>query len=410
MIAGNLSFVPKESRKEIAMRRVVITGMGVVSCLGADVERVWARLVAGESGLAPMTRWETTGLRNARMGQVTEFPWDEEHDEASQFALHAAREALTQAGLLAAGEVALVSSTNFGGAASWDQYLACLQAGAIDAETAELFHEFTYHYTAELLTAAFGLTTPRRVLSLSCSSGTAAIGQGLDIIRLGKADAVLCEGHDSLAYSSLAGLSILRTITNEEIRPFDVRRNGTLFGEGAGALVLEELAHAQARGATIYGEVLGYAVNNNAYHLTAPDKEGDGIIAVLQAALRDAGVAGAEIDYVNAHGTGTAYFDVTETKAVKAVLGARAYEIPMSSIKPATGHMMAAAGSVEAIATLCALRDGMIPPTLNLEQPDPECDLDYVPGHARAVDARTALSISSGIGGNNAAVVLRKWA
>ena len=153
--------------------------------------------------------------------------------------------------------------------------------------------------------------------------------------------------------------------------------------------------------------MLGYAVNNNAYHLTAPDKGGEGIIAVLREALRDAGVDGKEIDYVNAHGTGTAYFDVTETKAVKAVLGARAYQIPMSSIKPAIGHMMAAAGSVEAIATICALRDGMVPPTLNLRQPDPECDLDYVPAHAKAFPARTALSISSGIGGNNAAVVLR---
>lgn len=391
------------------MRRVVITGMGVVTCLGNELETVWAALLAGKSGLAPMTRWDPAGLRNPRMGEVVNFPWDDEHDEASQFALHAAREALTCAGLLEARDVALVSSTNFGGAASWDQYLACMQAGAVDAETAELFTEFTYSRTAELLSDAFHLCPPCRVLSLSCSSGTAAIGQGMDLIRLGKVTAVLCEGHDSLAYSSMAGLSILRTITNEEIRPFDVRRSGTLFGEGAGAVVLEELEHARSRGARIYGEVLGYAVNNNGYHLTAPDKEGEGIVAVLQAALRDAGVAGEQVDYVNAHGTGTAYFDVTETKAVKTVLGARAYQIPLDSIKPATGHMMSAAGSVEAIATLCALRDGHVPPTLNLEQPDPACDLDYVPGQSRRADIRTALSISSGIGGNNAALVLRRW-
>ncbi|MHB9134446.1 MAG: beta-ketoacyl-[acyl-carrier-protein] synthase family protein [Armatimonadota bacterium] len=392
------------------MRRVVITGMGAVTCLGNDVATLWRRLTAGESGIAPMTRWDPAGLRNPHMGEVKEFPWDDEHDEASQFALHAAREALSSAGLHGpANEIGLVSSTNFGGAASWDQYLACLQAGEVDAEIAELFREFTYSRTAELLAETFGLTGPTRVLSLSCSSGTVAIGQGLDLIRLGKAAAVLCEGHDSLAYSSMAGLSILRTITDEEIRPFDVRRNGTIFGEGAAALVLEELEHAQARGAAIYAEVLGYAVNNNAYHMTAPDKEGEGIIAMFREALRDAGVAGEEIDYVNAHGTGTAYFDVTETKAVKAVLGERAYQIPMSSIKPATGHMMAAAGSVEAIATACALRDGMVPPTLNLEQPDPECDLDYVPGAAKPAAIHTAISISSGIGGNNSAVVLRKW-
>lgn len=410
------------------MRRVVITGMGVVSCLGNEVEMVWRAVAAGRSGLAPMARWDPAGLRNPRMGEVKDFPWDDEHDEASQFALHAAGQALAAAGLLPEGfavpplarhweresggegpTIGLVSSTNFGGAASWDQYLASLQEGYVDAEIAELFREFTFSRTAELLVERFGLTGPARVLSLSCSSGTAAIGQGLDLIRLGKAPVVLCEGHDSLAYSSLAGLSILRTITNEEIRPFDTRRSGTIFGEGSAALVLEDLEHAQARGATILAEVLGYAVNNNTYHLTAPDKEGEGIAAVLGEALRDAGVAGEEIDYVNAHGTGTAYFDVTETKAVKAVLGERAYQIPMSSIKPAVGHMMAAAGSVEALITVCALRDGIAPPTLNLEQPDPECDLNYVPGTAQRAEMRTALSISSGIGGNNAAVVLRKW-
>ncbi|HEY3418026.1 MAG TPA: beta-ketoacyl-[acyl-carrier-protein] synthase family protein, partial [Armatimonadota bacterium] len=345
----------------------------------------------------------------SRMGEVKDFPWDDEHDESSQFALHAARQALDDAGLLGScAEIGLVSATNFGGAASWDQYLACLQEGAVDAEVAELFREFTFGATAELLTKTFDLAGPRRILSLSCSSGTAAIGQGLDLIRLGEADMVLCEGHDSLGYSSLAGLSILRTITDTEIRPFDARRNGTIFGEGAGALVLEDAGHARARGATVYAEVLGYAVNNNAYHLTAPDKEGDGLVAVLREALRDAEISGEEIDYVNAHGTGTSYFDVTETKAVKTVLGERARQIPMSSIKPATGHMMAAAGSVEAIATALVLHEGMVPPTLNLEEPDPECDLDYVPGTARSADIRKALSISSGIGGNNAAIVLRK--
>ncbi|OPZ81909.1 MAG: 3-oxoacyl-(acyl-carrier-protein) synthase 2 [bacterium ADurb.Bin429] len=395
---------------------------------------MWHAVAAGRSGLAPMARWDPTGLRNPRMGEVKEFPWDDEHDEATQFALYAAGQALADAGLIGSENgdcppdcrevviykpstgtvpiftrISLVSSTNFGGASAWEQYLACLRAGAVDAETAELFTEFVFSRTADLIRERHGLAGPTRVLSLSCSSGTAAIGQGLDLIRLGKADAVLCEGHDSLAVPSLAGLSILRTITAEELRPFDARRSGTIFGEGCGALVLESLESAQGRGATIYGEVLGYAVNNNAYHLTAPDKAGDGIVAVLREALRDAGVPGDSIDYVNAHGTGTAYFDVTETKAVKAVLGDRAYQIPMSSIKPSIGHMMAAAGSAEAIATLCALREGAIPPTLNLEQPDPECDLDYVPGIARKTAIRTALSISSGIGGNNAAVVLRRW-
>lgn len=391
------------------MRKVVVTGLGIVSCLGNDIPSFWADLLAGKSGMRQMSRWDPTGLRNTKMGEVINFPWTDDHDEASQFALYAANAALIDSGLIDINQMGLVSSTNFGGAAFWDQYLACLTDGAIDAETAELFTEFIFSRTADLISEKYSINGPTRVMTLSCSSGTAAIGQGMDIIRTGKATAVLCEGHDSLAYSSMAGLSILRTITADELRPFDVRRSGTIFGEGSGTLILEDADLAIARGATIYGEVAGYAVNNNAHHLTAPDKEGDGIVAMLKEALRDAAISPQEIDYINAHGTGTAYFDVTETKAVKTVLGDRAYQIPMSSIKPAVGHMMAAAGSVEAIASLLALRDGIVPPTLNHEQPDPECDLDYVSNGARKVDIRNVISISSGIGGNNSAIVLKKW-
>ena len=390
------------------MKRVVITGMGVVSCLGNSVEEVWSRLLRGESGLSVMSRWDASGLRNARMGEVKDFPWDEEHDEASQFALHAARQALEQAGLADARGLGLVSATNFGGASSWEVYLSCLHAGMIDAETAELFHEFSYGRTAELLTERFHFLGPTRVLSLSCSSGTAAIGQALDLIRLGKAPAVLCEGHDSLAFSSMAGLSILRTITNEEIRPFDTRRSGTLFGEGSGALLLEELAHAEARGATILAEVLGYAANNNAFHLTAPDKEGEGIVVALRETLRDAGVEGAEIDYINAHGTGTAYFDVTKTRAVKAVLGERAYRVPDEQHQARRGPYdggVPAAWRPSPPSAPCAPALPRRRSTSN--NPTPACDLDYVPGQARPCPMHTALSISSGIGGNNAAVALR---
>jgi 3-oxoacyl-[acyl-carrier-protein] synthase II len=391
------------------MRKVVVTGLGIVSCLGNDISSFWSNLLAGKTGMRQMSRWDPAGLRNPKMGEVVDFPWADDHDEASQFAIYAAGSALKDSCVEDFNNCGIVSSTNFGGAAFWDQYLACLSDGEIDTETAELFTEFIFSRTAELIKEKYGINGPTRVLTLSCSSGTAAIGQGMDLIRTGKAVTVLCEGHDSLAYSSMAGLSILRTITADELRPFDIRRSGTIFGEGSGALLLEDAEHAIARGAKIYGEVAGYAVNNNAHHLTAPDKEGDGIVAMLNEALRDADMSTDEIDYVNAHGTGTAYFDVTETKAVKTVLGDRAYKIPMSSIKPAVGHMMAAAGSVEAIASLLALRDGIVPPTLNHEQPDPECDLDYVSSGARKIDISGVISISSGIGGNNSAVVLRKW-
>ncbi len=391
------------------MHKVVVTGLGVVSCLGNDVSSFWSSLLAGKSGLRQMSRWDPTGLRNTKMGEVVDFPWVDEHDEASQFALFASNAAIKDSGITYLEECGLVSSTNFGGAAFWDMYLTCISDGEIDAETAELFTEFIFSRTSELIKEQHHMNGTTRVMTLSCSSGTAAIGQGMDLIRTGKASSVLCEGHDSLAYSSLAGLSILRTITADELRPFDIRRSGTIFGEGCGALMLESAEHAEARGAKIYGEIAGYAVNNNAHHLTAPDKEGDGIVAMLHEALRDASTSPEEIDYINAHGTGTAYFDVTETKAVKTILGEKAYRTPMSSIKPAVGHMMAAAGSVEAIASLLVLRDGIIPPTLNHEQPDPECDLDYVSDGARKYDVNNIISISSGIGGNNAAIILKKW-
>ena len=221
---------------------------------------------------------------------------------------------------------------------------------------------------------------------------------------------MLAGGHDTLSYSSLAGLSILRTITADRIRPFDKRRNGTIFGEGAAMLVLEELEHARARGAPILAELLGYGVNNNAYHLTAPDKGGEGLRHVLEAALADARVTADQLDYINAHGTGTSYHDVAETIAIKTALGDHAYRIPVSSIKAATGHIMGGAGALEAIVTILAMRHGVIPPTLNYGEADPDCDLDYVPNEARAHDVNLAASVSSGIGGNNAAVVLGRGA
>jgi len=257
-----------------------------------------------------------------------------------------------------------------------------------------------------MIAERWNLRGPATTLSLSCSSSAAATGLALDLIRAGRADVILAGGHDTISYSSLAGLSILRTITADEIRPFDKRRNGTIFGEGAAMVVLEELEHARARGAPISAELLGYGLNNNAYHLTAPDKGGEGLRHVLEAALRDAHVAADQLDYINAHGTGTPYHDVAETVAIKTALGDHAYRIPVSSIKAATGHIMAGAGALEAIATILAMRDGVVPPTLNYDEADPNCDLDYVPNEARAHRVKIAASVSSGIGGNNAAVVL----
>jgi len=287
---------------------------------------------------------------------------------------------------------------------SWEDFVCTSRGG----EKGLLWREFGFHEAAHHVCNHYALRGPRSVLSLSCASSVAAIGQASDIIRLGRAEVMIAGGHDSLSISSLAGLSALRTITPDEIRPFDARRNGTIFGEGAAMLVLEDYEHASRRGANIYAEVLGYGLNNNAYHLTAPDKGGAGMAAVLQAAFRDAHVAPDSVDYINAHGTGTHHHDPAETQAIKSVLSEHAYAIPVSSIKAATSHIMGGAGSLEVIATLLAMRDGVVPPTLNYGEPDPECDLDYVPNTAREHAVHMAISISAGIGGSNTAVIVKK--
>jgi 3-oxoacyl-(acyl-carrier-protein) synthase len=391
--------------------RIVITGLGCISPLGLDVPAFWRRLIAGENGIREISKLDMTGLRNSRGGEVQGFDWNNygdegDCDEASQFAFAATHEAIADAHLLDAdlAHAGLVFSTNFGGAASWEA--ACDMAGA-GAADAELFEQFLPSHAADYTANRLGIGGPRRTLSNACSSGGNAIGAACDWLRLGRCEIALAGGHDSLGLSSLAGLSILRTITPDEIRPFDLHRNGTIFGEGAGILVLETWESAERRNAKVYAELAGWGLNNNAYHLTAPDKEGAGLAAVMRAALEDAQMTPDEIDYINAHGTGTQYNDLAETQAIKAVFGEHAGTMLVSSIKAATSHTMAAAGALEAIATTLALVEQTAPPTINYQTPDPQCDLDYVPNEARKAPLRAALSNSSGIGGNNASIVLK---
>lgn len=395
-------------------RRAVITGMGVVSCLGHDLDEFWRGLVEGRSGIGPIDRFDPEGLRNANAGQVREFTFapaafglTEPPDLATQFLLSAAREALHRATIVPAEErdpgFGASYATNFGGANSWEDYVAGLLAGDVRPEALE---EYAFGRAAEHACAAFGIGGPCALLSVACASGGAAIGVAADMIRQGEAEVVLAAGYDALAPTPLSGLSVLRTMTDEMIRPFSADRSGTLFGEGAAALVLEDLEHARERDAQPLAEVLGWAENNNAYHLTAPDQGGAGMTRVVRDAIADAGIDARAIDYVNAHGTGTVPHDPAEVQAVKAVLGERARQIPMSSIKAAIGHMMGGAGVAEAIATVTAINEGVVPPTVNYRERDPECDLDHVPNEAREAVVKRAISISAGIGGNNSCVVL----
>jgi 3-oxoacyl-[acyl-carrier-protein] synthase II len=396
-----------------ARRRVVVTGMGIVTCLGTGLEAFWQGLIEGRSGIARLTKFDANGLRNDKAGQVWDWRFDPADlglssapDEATQFLLSSTREALGQAGLTGSdfepSRAGVVLATNFGGGMSWEEHVARRLAEQPSNHT---FPEAAFHTPLAHLARVFGLRGPGMLLSIACASGTAAVGCALDMIRRGRADVVVAGGHDSLTPSCLAGLSILATMTREEIRPFSANRSGTLFGEGAAALVLEDLDHAQARGAEPLAEVLGSWQTNNAYHLTAPDKGARGMTRVLAEAIADAGIEPGEIDYVNAHGTGTPAHDPEETHAIKAVLGDHAHEIPVSSIKAAIAHTMGAAGACEAVATVQTLRTGIVPPTLNYAEPDPECDLDYVPNQAREADVRCAASMSAGVGGSNACLV-----
>ena len=392
--------------------RIFLTGLGAITPLGLDTITFWQRLIEANSGISTLTKLPTDGLRNPNGGEVRGFDWtaygDEgDCDEASGFAYAAAFDAAKNAGLTdeQRAHAGLVFATNFGGAASWEACCDIARDGDFDAETfAQFLPDHAVNYTAQ----RFDSSAPKATLSNACSSGTHAIGLAADWIRLGRCEVAIAGGFDGLGISTLAGLSILRTISPDQIRPFDARRNGTIFGEGAAMVVLESESSMKARGAIPIAEFMGWSVTNNAHHLTAPDKGGAGLALSMKGALKNANIEAAQIDYVNAHGTGTQYNDVAETEAIKTVFGPHAAKLAVSSIKAATSHLMGAAGAIEAIACALALRDGVLPPTLNLEEPDAACDLDYIPLKARAQKIEFALSNSSGIGGNNASLILRK--
>ena len=391
---------------------VAITGMGALSCLGTSVEAFWEGLTAARSGIGPIRKFGAEALRNPEAGEITELPdqplpeWAALLDSAVRYALFAAREGVTQAGLppdTLGEDTGILLATNFGGAGTFQEW-----ATKPEQMGAKGFSDSLMSTATDALARMLGVTGPRASLSLSCSSGAAAIGLASDWIRLGKARWVIAGGYDALTLYALAGLNCLRTVTTEKLRPFDKNRSGTIFGEGAGIVVVESVESARERGAEPLALVRGWACNNNAHHLTAPQTGGEGLYEVMRVGCQNAGIAPEKLDYVNAHGTGTRYNDPAETAALHTLLGERAPTVPVSSIKAAISHTMGAAGALEAIATVQAIRTGVVPPTLNWQERDPECDLDYVPNQARSHPVACALSVSSGIGGNNAALVLER--
>ncbi|MFO7869981.1 MAG: beta-ketoacyl-[acyl-carrier-protein] synthase family protein [Kiritimatiellia bacterium] len=392
-----------------AAPRIAVTGMGAVSPFGAGADKLWEALCSGRSGIRDITCFDTSEYKFKRAGEVTGFELPDGVknsglSRAESFGVTAALEARNGRG--SGEDTALVLATNFGGIDAAGDFLA-YACGEKD-DIPEGFDGLNFQSCADRMASELGFRGHRSVVSLSCASGTAALATAAEMIASGKAKAVLTVGFDALSRFAWSGLSSLRTMTRDEIRPFDADRSGTLFSEGAGAVLVEDMESAVTKGSDIMAELAGWATGNNAYHMTAPAREGEGSRLVMTGALEKAGISAGEIDHVNAHGTGTRPNDVTETQAVKAALGPRAYQIPVTSVKSMTGHMMGAAGSVEAIASVMSINTGIVPPTINYRKKDPECDLDYVPNLYRKVEVNTVLSNSAGIGGCNAAVVLRK--
>ena len=411
------------------VKRVVVTGLGTINPLGNDVATYWAGLIAGRSGVGPITSFDTSGQEVRIAAEVKGFDpvaslgvkQARRMDRFSQLALAAADQAIADAGLTFEenspdDRVGVIIGTGIGGIKTLLDNMEIMRERGPRRVSALMVPMLMPNAGAGEIAIKYGLRGPAMSLSSACATGTNAIGEAAERIRRGAVEVMICGGSESVMHPlTIAALSNMGAVSrrNDEperaCRPFDAERDGFVIGEGAGVLILESLEHAQRRGARIYAEVIGYGASCDAFHITAPDEKGAGAALSMQWALQDARLSPEEIDYINAHGTSTPLNDRTETRAIRSVFGPHAYRIPVSSTKSMIGHLMGAAGAVEAIACIKTLETGIIHPTINYENPDPECDLDYVPNQARRANPRTALSNSFGFGGHNATVIFRAW-
>ena len=410
-----------------ASQRVVVTGMGAVSPLGNSVAELWEGLVAGRSGIGPITRCNTDPYPTKIAGEASTFDPRRYMDfkdarrisRGSQFAVAAARQALADAGLEGATlpeDAGVLIGTGNSSFPDLEQATRTMVEKGGMRISPFAMPAVLPSMSGGQIAIQFGIRGYHSTVSTACASGTQAIGEAADVLRRGDASIILTGGTEApISEVGLAGFCVMRALStrNDEperaSRPFDRDRDGFVAGEGAGILVLETLASARARGARIYAEILGLGSSNDAYHLTAPPPDAGGAARAMRWALRNAALAPEEIGYINAHGTATPHNDAGETLAIKTVFGEYAHRVPISSNKSMIGHCLGAAGALEAIVTVCALREGLIPPTINYEEPDPECDLDYVPNEARRAPLRLALSNSFGFGGQNASLVIGRF-
>jgi 3-oxoacyl-[acyl-carrier-protein] synthase II len=405
------------------MGRVAITGMGAVTPLGNDLASTWEALVAGRSGVDFIRAFDPSEFPVRIAGEVKDYDPStatgpkvaRKFDRNVLFALSAAKEALADAGVngYAPERTGAIVGNCIGGFNELMRQHDVLRERGPDRVSPYFLANVLVDSPSGQLAIELGIRGPNYAVVSACATGSHAIGEAAELIRRGDADVLVAGGTESCIHPLiLAGFCSMRGLVAENgrpataARPFDARRAGFVIAEGAGIVVLEDLEAAQARGARIYAEVLAYGASNDAHHMLQPDPESVGVADMMRAALARAGLAPGEVDYVNAHGTGTPLGDVAETRALKDVFGDHAYELAISSTKSMTGHMFGAAGAVEAIASALAIHHGVIPPTINYEQPDPDCDLDYVPNEAREADVRVALSNAMGLGGHNGCVLL----
>ncbi|MBB2479697.1 beta-ketoacyl-ACP synthase II [Bacillus sp. APMAM] len=408
------------------MKRVVVTGLGAVTPLGNNLEEIWDSAVNGRSGIGYLTRFDATNFSAKTAAEVKDFDLsnymkvNERHrmDRFTQYAVASAIMAVKNANVTIGKDVlpeniGVCFGTAIGGIESFEESYQNLITGGYQ----NLYPFSTTMVISNMASSQVAITLGAKgynnCVVLSCASSSNAIGDGYRAIQRGDAEMMIVGGAEAsitpLGVGAFCAMGAISTNRDPEsaCRPFDANRDGLVMGEGAGALLLETLDSAIKRNADIYGEIIGYATNSDAYHITSPAPGGEGSIKVMELALKDASLRKEEIDYINAHGTSTKNNDKMETAAIKKLFGENAYHIPISSTKSMTGHMMGAAGAIEAIFSLMTIRNGVIPPTIHLENQDPECDLDYVPNIARKKDVKTVLSNALGFGGHNSALIFR---
>lgn len=409
-------------------RRVVVTGLGLTTPLGVGLENVWSRIVAGESGIGPITRFDASHHDTKIAGEVKGFNAEEyiapkelkRLDLFIQYALAATKIAVEGSGLDMASEdaerVGVVVGTGLGGLPTLEKYHSVLLERGPSRISPFFIPMLIANEAPGNIAIHYGIKGPNLSIVTACATGAHSIGDACRVIQYGDADVMVAGGTEANltpltvgGFNALKALSTKNDAPEKASRPFDKDRDGFVIAEGAGILVLEELEHARKRNARIYAEIVGYGYNGDAYHITAPSPDGDGSIRCMRLALKDAGITPDDVDYINAHGTSTDLNDASETIAIKKVFGEKAYRLPVSSTKSMTGHLLGAAGAVEAIFSILAIRDQVCPPTINYENPDPECDLDYVPNSARKQRIRVAMSNSFGFGGTNAVLAFREY-